>query len=227
MKKNFFCLLFTLIYLGHSHFTYAEGVALGATRIIYPMGEKQTSINVTNSSKKKSFLVQSWVTDVKGNKSSYFTVTPQLFVMKPENANVIRLMYIGPKLPEDKESVFYFNNKAIPSVDKSELKGNTLQIATQSVIKLFVRPPHLSMKAADAPAMLSCQHDGKVITINNPSPYYVSLVNFSVGGKKLPNTMLPTMEKTTVSLQGGAQGQITFQTMNDYGAVTPALTCKV
>ncbi|HCD1256465.1 TPA: fimbria/pilus periplasmic chaperone [Citrobacter amalonaticus] len=227
MKKNFLTLIFTTFFLGQSHFCYADGIALGATRIIYPMGETQTSINVTNSNKKSSFLVQSWVSDAKGNKSSYFTVTPPLFLMKPENANVLRIMYIGPKLPENKETVFYFNNKAIPSVDKSKIQGNTLQIATQSVIKLFVRPAHLNMKASDAPAMLSCEHNSKGITINNPSPYYVSLVNFSVGGKKLPNAMLSPMEKTSFSLQDGVQGQITFQTMNDYGAVTPALTCKV
>ncbi|SUH11200.1 fimbrial chaperone protein BcfB [Salmonella enterica subsp. enterica] len=53
-------------------------------------------------------------------------------------------MYVGPSLPTDRESVFYLNSKAIPSVDKNKLTGNSLQIATQSVIKLFIRPKNLA-----------------------------------------------------------------------------------
>lgn len=226
MKTFISTLLLLMICLGNSHLVYAEGIALGATRIIYPLGEKQTSINVVNTNKKETFLVQSWVSDPQGNKSTQFTVTPPLFVMKPEKANVLRIMYVGPKLPEDRESVFYFNNKAIPSLDKKKLQGNTLQIATQSVIKLFVRPAHLKMKSMDAPATLRCQRSGKSITITNPSPYFVSLVKFSVGGKALPNNMVPPMGNLQVTAPDNAQGSISFQTMNDYGAVTPALTCN-
>lgn len=106
MKTFISTLLLLMICLGNSHLVYAEGIALGATRIIYPLGEKQTSINVVNTNKKETFLVQSWVSDPQGNKSTQFTVTPPLFVMKPEKANVLRIMYVGPKLPEDRESVF-------------------------------------------------------------------------------------------------------------------------
>ncbi|EPR0409949.1 fimbria/pilus periplasmic chaperone [Enterobacter asburiae] len=226
MKTLFLTSLLSLFCLGNINSVYAEGIALGATRIIYPLSEKQSSINVVNTNKKETFLVQSWVSDPQGNKSASFSVTPPLFVMKPEKANVLRIMYVGPKLPEDRESVFYFNNKAIPSVDKKELKGNTLQIATQSIIKLFMRPSHLSMKSMDAPATLRCQQNGNKITITNPSPYFVSLVKFSVGGKALPNNMVPPMGNLQVMAPEHAQGAISFQTMNDYGAVTPALTCK-
>lgn len=226
MKTLFLTSLLSVLFLGNINSVYAEGIALGATRIIYPLGDKQTSINVINTNKKETFLVQSWVSDLHGNKTASFSVTPPLFVMKPEKANVLRIMYVGPKLPEDRESVFYFNNKAIPSVDKKELKGNTLQIATQSIIKLFVRPAHLNMKSMEAPATLRCQRSGKMIIVTNPSPYFVSLVKFSVGGKALPNNMVPPMGNLQVTAPDNAQGTITFQTMNDYGAVTPALTCN-
>ncbi|MBF9771257.1 fimbria/pilus periplasmic chaperone [Enterobacter asburiae] len=226
MKTLFLNSLLSLLCLGSINSVYAEGIALGTTRIIYPLSEKQSSINVINTNKKETFLVQSWVSDSQGNKLTSFSVTPPLFVMKPEKANVIRIMYVGPKLPEDRESVFYFNNKAIPSVDKKDLKGNTLQIATQSIIKLFMRPSHLSMKSIDAPGTLRCQQSGNTITITNPSPYFVSLVKFSVGGKALPNNMVPPMGNLQVAVPENIHGTISFQTMNDYGAVTPALTCK-
>ncbi|MCP5756654.1 fimbria/pilus periplasmic chaperone, partial [Klebsiella pneumoniae] len=87
--------------------------------------------------------------------------------------------------------VFYLNSKAIPSVNKSKLAANSLQIATQSVIKLFIRPKHLPVASVEAPAMLRCQRADDRLTIVNPSPYYVSLVDIHVGGQKLANSMVP------------------------------------
>ncbi|MCP1112879.1 fimbria/pilus periplasmic chaperone [Enterobacter bugandensis] len=200
----------------------AAGVALGATRVIYPQDAKQASINVMNSDTHDSFLVQSWVSDDKGNKVSTFVVTPPLFVLKPGKDNILRIIYNGSRLPEDKESVFFLNNKAIPSLDKSAPVTNSLQIATQSVIKLFVRPAHLSVKPADAAAMLRCKADGAKLTVTNPSPYFVTLVNLTVAGKKQPNMMVPPKDSQTIN----AAGAVSYQTLNDYGAVTPALICK-
>ncbi|MCU6278859.1 fimbria/pilus periplasmic chaperone [Enterobacter quasiroggenkampii] len=200
----------------------ASGVALGATRVIYPQDAKQASIGVANSDQQNSFLVQSWVSDERGNKLPEFVVTPPLFVLKPGKVNTLRMIYNGPALSEDRESVFYLNNKAIPSLDKTAQAGNSLQIATQSVIKLFVRPAHLNVKSAEAAAMLRCQSNGKNITVTNPSPYFVTLVNINVAGKKQQNMMVPPKGSQTIN----AAGAVSYQTLNDYGAVTPVLTCK-
>lgn len=216
------CLFASLFSLAMSDNAAAAGVALGATRVIYPQGARQASINVANSDPHDSFLVQSWVSDEKGNKVSTFVITPPLFVLKPGKSNVLRMMYNGPALPEDKESVFYLNNKAIPSLDKTSPAGNSLQIATQSVIKLFVRPTHLTVKPADAAAMLRCQASGANLIVSNPSPYFVTLVNFTVAGKKQQNLMVPPNGSQTIK----AAGAVSYQTLNDYGAITPALTCK-
>lgn len=215
-------ILASVMSLSLSNSAAAAGVALGSTRVIYPQDAKQASINVTNSDPHDAFLVQSWVSDDKGNKVPTFVVTPPLFVLKPGKVNILRMIYSGPMLPEDKESVFYLNNKAIPSLDKSTPAGNSLQIATQSVIKLFVRPAHLSVKPADAAAMLRCQDEGPNLTVSNPSPYFVTLVNVSVAGKKQPNMMVPPKGSQTIK----AAGAVIYQTLNDYGAVTPVLTCK-
>lgn len=211
-----------IISLALSNSAAAAGVALGATRVIYPQDAKQASINVTNSDPHDAFLVQSWVSDDKGNKVAAFIVTPPLFVLKPGKVNILRMIYNGPALPEDKESVFYLNNKAIPSLDKKTQAGNSLQIATQSVIKLFVRPAHLTVKPAEAAAMLRCQAEGENLIVSNPSPYFVTLVNFTIAGKKQPNMMVPPKGTQTIK----ATGSVSYQTLNDYGAVTPALTCK-
>lgn len=204
---------------------HAGGVALGATRVIYPQGAKQVSLSVTNSSESGSFLIQSWVANADGNKSADFILTPPLFVMHPKKENTLRIMYVGPDLPTDRESVFFLNSKAIPSVDKSKLTGSTLQIATQSVIKLFVRPKGLPTPSIDAPKTLRCQIAGGKLTMTNPSPYYVSTVQLYVGGRKLPNTMVPPKGGISVAIPGGGSGKVTLQTVNDYGANTTTQTC--
>jgi fimbrial chaperone protein len=218
-------LLLAVAMMGVTTDASAGGVALGATRVIYPQGDKQTSLPVTNSSKDDVFLIQSWVANMDGSRSSDFIITPPLFVIGPQKENVLRIMYIGPTLPTDRESVFYLNSKAIPSVDKRKLQGNTLQIATQSVIKLFVRPKALPTPSTDAPASLRCQYAAGSVTVVNPSPYYVSLVELRVGPLKLPNTMVSPKGTLTLNT-AGKSGNITFQTVNDFGANTPKQTCK-
>lgn len=203
----------------------AGGIGLGATRIIYPQGDKQISLPVTNTSESNVFLVQSWVTNADQSKSSDFIITPPLFVMHPKKENTVRIMYVGPNLPTDRESVFYFNSKAIPSVDKSKLQGNTLQIATQSVIKLFIRPKKLPTLSIYAPKTLRCQMTNGKLTINNPSPYYVSLVQFKAGASKLANTMVAPMNNLIVDIPAGQSGKVSFQTVNDFGAITPVQAC--
>lgn len=225
LNATFACYLIVATFLLLIGRANAGGVALGATRVIYPQGEKQISLPVTNSDTKDVFLIQSWVSDAEGNKINDFVITPPLFVIQPKKENTLRIMYVGQNnLPQDRETVFYVNSKAIPSADKSKQSGSSLQIATQSVIKLFVRPLKLSTPALDAPKTLRCELSGTNLKVTNPSPYYVTLVQLHVGGKKLENDMVPPKSSKTIHV-AGAGGSVTFQTLNDYGAMTEKQTC--
>ena len=115
------------------------GIALGATRVIYPQGSEQISLSVNNTDSQGIFLIQSWVENVDNKKSSDFVVTPPLFVIKPKKENTLRVMYIGQdiSLPKDRESLYWMNVKAIPAASKEAQNKNTLQIAVLNRIKLF------------------------------------------------------------------------------------------
>ena len=225
LKRHIPALIVAALTFGAAANACAGGVALGATRVIYSQGDKQTSLPVTNSSSSSVFLIQSWVANADGSRSGDFIITPPLFVLPPQKENVLRIMYVGPTLPADRESVFFLNSKAIPSVDKRKLQGNTLQIATQSVIKLFVRPKDLPVPSTAAPASLRCKRSAENITIMNPSPYYVSLVDLHVGQAKLANTMVAPKASLTLNT-AGKSGSFTFQTVNDFGANTAKQTCE-
>lgn len=204
------------------------GISLGATRVIYPAGAKQASLAINNSDKKSRFLISSWVEDEQGQKVKTFAVTPPLFVSEPDSENTLRIIYVGPPLPGDRESLFWLNVKAIPSVDKESLAGkNVLHLAILSRIKLFVRPPTLSEPVKEAPAALSFAREGNTLKINNASPFYLSLVNVHIKQRKLDNVMVAPKKSTQVALPSDIRGDLTFQTVNDYGAVTAVRTVSL
>ncbi|WP_162896355.1 hypothetical protein [Lonsdalea britannica] len=78
-----------------------------------------------------------------------------------------------------------------------------------------------------APAALRLNHQVDSLTITNPTPYFVTLVSFTMGAKKLPNTMVSPKGTTAVELPSGSNGEVAFQTINDYGAVTPKATATL
>jgi len=199
--------------------SFAGGVSLGGTRLIYPAGNSQVSMPVNNSDDKAVFLIQSWVEDENGVKTEDFVITPPLFVIQPQKENTLRVMYVGSKvLPTDRESVYWLNVKAIPSASPNIKNKNVLQLAILSRIKLFVRPDNLPLKSAEAPQKLRFHRNGEQLTINNPTPYYITLVQLKTGNTKLPNTMVAPQTKASVSIPGNAQGAITYQTVSDFGA---------
>lgn len=220
-------LLFTVTSLCGVSTAVASGVSLGATRVIYPQNAAQTSLSISNTNDSLAFLIQSWVSDSDGKKSADFVMTPPIFVMQPNKENTMRIMYVGKKpLPTDRESLYYLSSKAIPSGKPSE-KKNTLQIATETTIKLFVRPDNLPIKSFDAPATLRCKLNGSTLNVTNPTPFYMTLVNITVGDKTLPNTMVAPKSDAQIPLQGGPGGTVKFRTMNDFGSKTDLQTCSV
>ncbi|MDH2911821.1 type 1 fimbria chaperone FimC [Kosakonia sp. HypNH10] len=204
------------------------GISLGATRVIYPAEAKQTSLAVNNSDNKSRFLINSWIEDEQGQKIKTFAVTPPLFVSEPNSENTLRIIYVGPPLPGDRESLFWLNVKAIPSVEKESLAGkNVLHLAILSRIKLFVRPSTLTDPVQEAPEALSFALEGNTLKITNASSYYLSLVNMHINQRKVNNVMVAPKKSTQVALPSDARGDLTFQTVNDYGAVTPVRTVSL
>ncbi|EJD1898482.1 fimbria/pilus periplasmic chaperone [Escherichia coli] len=133
----------------------------------------------------------------------------------------LRIMFIGKsQLPTDRETLFWMNVKAIPPTDEKNTQKNTLQLALQNRIKLFYRPTNLPVQAGKARDMLRFKYEGKQLRVINPSPYYLTVTGIRVQGAKLPNAFVPPKSDVTVSSPVMLAGEITYQTINDYGATT-------
>lgn len=205
--------------------SHAEaGVALGATRVIYPAGQKQVTLGVSNNNDKDTFLIQSWVESNDGQKEARFVITPPLFVMQGKKENTLRIIdATNNSLPKDKESIFWVNVKTIPSLDKNQQKENTLQLAITSRIKLFYRPENLSIAPDQAPSKLTFKKSEKSLVVNNPTPYFLTVTELNAGTRILANTMVPPMGSAAVKIPSDAGSDITYRTINDYGALTAVM----
>lgn len=231
LMKAIFCryigqLLLLVIALFPLH--ASAGIALNSTRIIYPQDAKQINVAIRNTSDKNTYLVQSWVEDKSGKKTSDFVATPPLYTSGPRNENVLRLMYTGQELPRDRESLYFFNTKSIPSIDKKDLEGkNALIVAAVTRIKLFVRPAGLPMSPDAAPAALTFAREKQQLSITNPTPYYLTLTDLKLGQQKLPDVMVAPLDKALLPLPESKENELSFSTINDYGAVTTPITRRI
>ena len=165
-------LLAGLLLLSTAGFTAQAqaGVALGATRVIYPAGQKQAQLAVTNNDD-STYLIQSWVENADGAKDGSFVITPPLFAMQGKKENTLRILdATNGRLPQDRETLFWMNVKAIPSMDKSKLSENTLQLAIISRIKLYYRPAKLALPPDQAAEKLKFRRSGSSLTLINPNP---------------------------------------------------------
>jgi P pilus assembly protein, chaperone PapD len=201
-------------------------VALGATRVIYPAGAKQVQLQVTNNDEKGTFLIQSWVENTNGEKDGRFAITPPLFSMQGKKENTLRIIdATNNQLPQDRESLFWLSVKAIPSMDKAQANGNknTLQLAIVSRIKLYYRPAELALPPEQAAEKLTFSRSGNSLTLTNPTPYFLTVTDLSAGTRVLENTLVPPMGSASIVMPSDAGSDITYRTINDFGALTPPM----
>lgn len=216
------CFLMPLLSLTIPTISLAGGIALGATRVIYPLEAKQVSLAINNTDEKNRFLIQSWVDDSSDKKTKDFIITPPLFVSKPKSENTIRIINAANNLPKDRESLFWLNSKAIPSVDRNDIENkNVLQIAVLARVKIFVRPEGLAMKSGEAYKMLKFNRVNNELNIDNPTPYHLTIINMKIGNNEIQSTMVSPFSNKIIKLPSGIVGKLSYQTINDYGANTP------
>jgi len=173
---------------------------------------------VNNTDENHVYLIQSWIERADSTVDSNFIITPPLFQMKKKSENTLRLIYTGPALATDKETLFWVNVKAIPAKNTNTKDQNTLQLAVVSRIKLFYRPSQLPMSSFEAPYKITSQLQGHELTLSNPTPYFVNLVKLKTGSAVLPNTMLPPGTDIKLSLPAESIGELSYHAINDYGA---------
>ncbi|ORM84327.1 pilus assembly protein PapD [Pantoea deleyi] len=198
----------------------AGGEGLGATRLVYSSAAKQSTLQVRNTHETASFLIQSWMETASGERTQDFVITPPLYLLKPATESVVKIIFNGKALPQDRETLYWMTIKAIPQQSDNSA-GNSLQFASANRIKLFYRPASLPGNATEAWKSVTANYSAGKVVLNNPTPYFITTINLKVDGKAVKPVMLPPQSGTALADKFSQATSLSFQTINDYGAWTP------
>lgn len=207
-------------------------VTLDRTRAVFDGASKSISLNISNDNQQQPYLAQSWLEDEQQNKmlTGPLIITPPVQRLEPGAKGIIRVKATGSvsQLPQDRESLFYFNLREIPPESD---QPNVLQIALQSKIKLFYRPKALNREpGAVWQDQLVLHTETGGYRIDNPTPYYITVIG--LGGSEqqslegdFDSVMLAP--KSSASVKSGIYAKPYLTYINDYGGrPTLAFRCS-
>lgn len=214
---------FILAFIGTWGQFAQAGIIVGATRVVYDGGNKETFLSVKNPDK-VPYLIQAWAdaAGIKGDNASApkppFLVTPPVFRLDPGNENMLRIIRTGGDLPQDRESVYWMDVKSIPATVKGE--KNVLQISVKTRIKLFYRPETINPPTMDDYKQLKFRKAGSHIHVENPTPYYITFFSMKAGTNTIDtsNAMVPPKGSAEYDFSpSSANNTITWKIINDFG----------
>jgi len=196
-------------------------IALDRTRVIFDGTEHAMTVNIHNDNKKLPYLAQTWIEDEAGHKiQSPLVALPPVQRVEPGAQSMIKIQAlpgIESKLPQDRETLYYFNVREIPPRSN---KPNVLQIALQTRVKFFYRPASLVVKEQSATTpwqeKITLTREGNHYRANNPTPYYITLV--SDGDAQIKPVMIAPNASAELSAEAGKLGNHPhFAYINDWG----------
>lgn len=207
------------------------GVSIVGTRIVYPSNAKSVNVQLNNSFNTAA-LVQAWIDD--GDPSSIpaaekipFILNPALTRVEAQKGQVIRILPLDVShLAKDRESIFWFNMLDIPPEDPSLEKTNRINFTVRTRIKMFYRPSTIKLKPEQAyKALQFSQNLQQQVSINNPTPYFITLIKISDGTQQLIKDgeqavmLQPFEQRVLKDLKfHSATQKISYSVINDLGA---------
>lgn len=210
--------------------TAQAAVTLDRTRIIFDGNQSSINITIRNDNPELPYLAQSWLENDTEQKleTGPIIATPPIQRMEPKSTSLVRLSTAPDvaKLPQDRESLFYYNLREIPP--KSSEAG-VLQIALQSRVKLFYRPESIvAQSKTDWPKHITLTPSATGYTLNNPTPFYITVIGIGNSQKQSEEsdfeaTMVPPKSNQVIKSAKFSTPYLTY--INDYGG-KPTLAFK-
>ncbi|MFO3838295.1 fimbria/pilus periplasmic chaperone [Klebsiella grimontii] len=233
LYKSLSC--FGFIFLALFSLQLNASVIMTGTRIIYNEGSRSVDVNLKNQSN-FPYVVQTWFDAGKmsgGPDASVqvpFSATPPVFRIQPGAGQVVKVTFTGGlNLPDDRESVFYFNFLQVPpsNIDKNDVK-NKMLVMLRNRVKIFYRPTSLvSGPGRGFPniSVTPVSGNASAVMIKNHTPFYVTVssVALTEGQRRLSSGSGMIEPSGTqifnISRAGSVKGRKAIVTVvNDRGA---------
>lgn len=208
------------------------GITFSSMRVIYPESETGgISYRVTNNTG-NLYLLQSRVLPAgEGGDDGGrvpFIVIPPLSRFEPGESVTLLIRKSGSITQNDRESLWRLTLKTIPAQSEQDRSGESagasIILALQNNLKLLYRPAGLPAMTADERAgQLVFSVRGGVLTVINPSPYYVTLSELLADGLPV-NTGNDKIlaPHSTASYPAGPAGalSVSWSVIDDHGSAT-------
>ena len=210
-------------------------IILHGTRAVYPSDAREITLQMSNNGEKPS-LVQAWIDEgdpktTPDKSKAPFVITPPITRVEAGEGQSLRISQLptAQSLSKDRETLFWLNVLDIPPKPAKNDKAapeNYLQLAIRSRIKFFYRPDSIKTDSSAAPKLLSWTIKGNQLTVNNPTPFYITLTSVVQKQKNSDKTlalsdgmMLSPFSEQKISLNSAGVDikDIKFTTINDYG----------
>lgn len=207
-------------------------IVISGTRVIYPQSAKDVTVKMENRGN-RPLLVQVWLDDGRDTTNPEelkvpFIVTPPVSRVDPAKGQTVRITWLGQAMPQDRETMYWFNVLEVPPKTKDTDSQNMLQLAFRTRIKMFFRPDGLKGDSSVAAAQLKWTQQNNALVARNDSPYYVSVakIDISAGGKKIeidPHVVAPFASQSYALKEAGSikVKKMTYTSINDYGGAEP------
>ncbi|MDU9389384.1 molecular chaperone [Pseudomonas sp. zfem002] len=210
-------------------------LSLASTRVVFDSDKRSVSVLVNNPSD-STFAVQTWVnTDADDTTSAVpLIASPPLFRIDPGKEQLVQISALPGDLPNDRESLFFFNVQEIPQ-SRGEQR-NVLNIALRTRIKLFYRPSQLGHDPMGRLGELRWsleRAEGKAyLVVDNPTPFHFSFSRLELrSGERLSQPagapMALPLARQRFALESadiGNDALVTFTAINDYGGYSDPLS---
>ena len=233
LYKSLSC--FGFIFLALFSLQLNASVIMTGTRIIYNEGSRSVDVNLKNQSN-FPYVVQTWFDAgmMSGGPDASvqvpFIATPPVFRIQPGAGQVVKVTFTGGlNLPDDRESVFYFNFLQVPpsNIDKNDVK-NKMLVMLRNRVKIFYRPTSLvSGPGRGFPniSVTPVSGNASAVMIKNHTPFYVTVssVALTEGQRRLSSGSGMIEPSGTqifnISRAGSVKGRKAIVTVvNDRGA---------
>lgn len=215
--------------------TAQAGIVIHGTRMIYPSDAKSIDVGLSNPDSLPA-LAQSWIEhgDTDNQSKIPFIITPPLTRVEAGTEQSLRVRHTGEPLAKDRESLFYLNILDVPPKPKNlEAESSYLQVTILSRLKFFYRPTNLPYSVDKAYDKVIWTLNGKELTFNNPTPYYISYAGVAIVDgeqKTIQSTsdidMIAPFSTQTITLPEDSPNanSVQWYIINDYGATKDGIT---
>ena len=207
-----------------------SAVVMTGTRVIYNESNKEKTIQFTNVGD-KPFVVDISISDeqnakIEQNKNEKFMAIPPIFKIEPQAGQIIKLIKMTDNLPQDIESVFYFNFSQIPGTTEEQSSQNQLTLLFNSQVKIFYRPKSIESQTFSLEKLIISKEKNK-IKIENQSPFHIvikeaNLISDSSKTVLIKSTMIPPKSTqfwgNNLNNKNYIDEKIELDVINDYGS---------